>query len=155
MKSRLALSLIWLGSLVAAIIPSEPYVYLKDTNGKYCLMADDRDKFLSTVLTVCRSYLTAVLAFWFIKPFRAPRTGRASAIRSGLAGLCTVLCNAFLLVALTLIHLFHPGHPDLGADIGSFEHMSKRMSIFAAPVNPHYFVSRPKHYGRSPARCYS
>jgi drug/metabolite transporter (DMT)-like permease len=136
----LTLTLIWLVAFVAGLLLLESYVHSRNPLGQRWLLPEERIDVMKPWIVFYTFYLGGILPFWYIRPFKAPRTSEAERIRFVLALLCTLIFNGALLWLLAQAHLWphEPGH-DILADVGTATSLAKLMSFVVAPANLYYF----------------
>ena len=136
------LTAIWFASFVIALAIIESYVQLRDENGYRYILPSERMPLMKPMLITYSAYLAGILAFWFLKPFQAPKTDRATRVRFILALGCTLLFN--LVIAYLLAEgYFVPKGTVTAADCAErAETWAKYASFLVAPVNAFYFGSK-------------
>jgi hypothetical protein len=55
------------------------------------------------------SYLSGIIAFWFLKPFPPPQNDQAARARFMIALVCTAIFNLIILYSVSQIHLWGGG----------------------------------------------
>jgi hypothetical protein len=147
MRSQLILTIVWLVSFIVAVAVLESYVHVTNSDGKFYILPDDRDAYLPVITGTYSLYLAGVLAFWFIKPFRAPRGHFASRSRFSIALACTLFFNLTILFFISHPYITDSKHADVSADFTVAMHVARWMSFIVAPVNLFYFGSRVQPQG--------
>lgn len=148
MRARIVLTAIWLGSFLLALILVEGYIgktVMIDGAAIKVLLAEDRLDAMKPIFTIYSAYLAAILGFWFAKPFKPTPSDRARRVRFGLAVVCTVIFNGWILYMIGLGHLGHPAA--VMATIQSTVQIAAWISVVVAPVNAYYFGSKAKPQG--------
>jgi hypothetical protein len=143
MRSQFVLTLVWLFFFVANLAVLESYVHVTTPEGKKYLVAEDRNEFLHPILTMYGSYISGILAFWFVKPFRPPASESGARARFLIAILCTIIFNGAIVFLLSQSYFLPEGRRDVGADLETAKSLMKWLSFIVAPVNLFYFGSKP------------
>jgi hypothetical protein len=144
----LILTLTWLAAFVIGLLLLEAYIHRRTPQGLRLLLPEDRMDVMRPWIVFYTFYLGGILAFWYTKPFKAPRTSKAEKIRFALALLCTVIFNGTLLWLVAQTHLSpgEPGH-DVLADVDTATGIAKYMSFIVAPANLYYFGLKERPQG--------
>jgi len=142
-RQHAVLTAIWIASLLVALGIVEAYIALRTEEGYRVLLAEDRDECLKPILTLYASYIGGILAFWFTKPFRPPKSDRAAAVRLWIALVCTVVFNVAVLYLIGQKHLsLDLGLDTVADDVAFARTVGLWMSFLVAPVNLFYFGAK-------------
>lgn len=138
MNKQLLLTAIWLASFMGTLAVIESYVQVEDAAGKTVLIPEDRVDAMKPVVAVYGGYLTGILAFWFLKPFRPLRNPRRwHQYRFAVALACTLVFNAIILYLVSQHYL--AGHDLVLDDVDTASTFAGLLSFVVAPVNAYYF----------------
>jgi hypothetical protein len=136
-RDRWILTAIWLLSLVLCVVLVELYIGKQNSAGLVILLDEDRIDALKPVAVLYGGYLTGILGFWFLKPFKAAGTSRAGRARFWIAAACSIFFNTLI------VYYIGHGHFDGGEgvldDISTAGKVAGLLSFLVAPVNAYYF----------------
>lgn len=137
MKSRLAITIIWLAGLALAVIVVEAYFARHTSEGIPWLLPEDRPPAYKMLATIYGGAIGAMLACWFSKPFpplrQKTRLKQIAALAVGL----TVAYNLLLLFLLAQGHWApENSFPDLLARTRT---IAGTLAFLVIPVNAAYF----------------
>jgi hypothetical protein len=135
-----ALTVLWVGAFVAALVLLESYGFRHDEAGKVLLTSQDRFELMKPVILIYSFYLAGILACWYKKPFKAGRAGKTRAFRFALALTCAIIWNAYVLYLIGYKHLFPTPDGGTVADyVTAARNVGLLLSFIVAPANFHYF----------------
>ena len=137
MNVRIWLTAVWFASFVAALGIVESYIGHQDANGKLMLLDEDRPDAMKPVIALFASYLSGLLAFWFLRPLPKAKRPRGEQVRAVLAMACTVLFNAMILYLLCGEHRHRNGN--VFEMIHDTILVAGWASLLVGPVNLYYF----------------
>ena len=141
-RQAVILTAIWFAGFVTALAIIESYVQLRDENGYRYVLPGERLPLMKPVLITYSAYLAGILGFWFLKPFQAPRTDRATRVRFVLALGCTLLFNLVVAYLLAEGYFVPTGTVTAAGCAERAETWVKYASFLVAPVNAFYFGSK-------------
>ena len=140
---RIVLTPIWLLSFIASLAILESYIgRLTHFQGGevQILTADDRQAVLSPLFVIYGGHISAILAFWYLKPYRPLGNDAAGRFRMLLAVFCTIAFNGWILYMLLQGHF---GAADrVLRDVQTAVETAGWMSILVAPINTYYFGAK-------------
>jgi hypothetical protein len=141
MKYRAALTGIWLVSFACSVVLLKAYAYLHDSNGKLLLLPEEVSTSLKPLIALYGGYLTAILGFWYVRPFKKPRANEAETVCFVLAVICTLLLN------LTVIYVISEPYWNENIAVSDAAHnsvtLARWLSFLVAPANLYYFGVKP------------
>lgn len=141
MKSRLAITLIWLAGLALAIVVVEAYFARQTPEGIPWLLPDDRPPAYKMLATIYGGAIGAMLACWFIKPLPPLRQkARLKQIAALAVGL-TVAYNLLLLFLLAQGHWATEN--SLPEILARTRTIAGTLAFLVVPVNAAYFGLKP------------
>ena len=132
----LYLTAIWLVSFAATVLVVNSYVRIVE--GKYILAPDDRWQCLQPLVILYGGYLTGILTFWFLKPFKKPTGGQIGRVRAVLAVVCTAVFNIVIFYLVSQNYLSSDGS-DVFDNVTLAVKVAAACSFLVAPVNFYYF----------------
>ncbi len=140
MRERVLLTAIWLSSFLLALLVLESYIHVRDDEGIRILLPEDRWAVMRPIILLYSTYLSGILAFWFLRPFKSPMTDAAARVRFTLAGICTVLFNAVILYMLLQEYLFSgSGQHLIVNQVDTAVKIAAALSFVVGPANAYYF----------------
>ncbi len=142
MRQKVVLTFIWLGSFVISVLLVESYTFVHDDKGYVILTFEESWEPLKPLLVIYTSYLTGILAFWFIKPFKPARTGKAAKVRFLIALICTVIFNVVVMYWASHYYLRPHDQEVILDNLMRAATYAKGLSFLVAPVNVYYFGTR-------------
>lgn len=142
MKERITLTTLWVASFVIALVITELYLHVKNADGIVFALAEDRLDHMGALAKLYGPYIAGILAFWFVKPFSAPKSDAARRVRFWLALVTTAILNAWVLFLLTeKLRIANAGGTVL-EDIQQAVTHAALLSFLVAPVNAYYFGTK-------------
>ncbi len=139
MKVRFALTLVWLASLVLAILICELLFYRSNPQGIRLLLAEDRPEVYKN-LTIIYGPLSLVLLAWFVKPVKKQQTNFQRALPK-LAIITTVIFNLVILYLL-IAGLHFANGSSMASAFEIIRSVGISLSFLYAPINAFYFGIR-------------
>lgn len=140
MKNRILLTCVWMIGFLIALLLIELTINLENANGLVFLLEEDRLDAMKPVIGIYTGYLAGLLAFWFLRPFPKPKSGRGERFRFRLALVCTVFFN------LVVIYMIARGivWPQMLIDgyLQQATSLAALLSFLVAPVNFYYFGTK-------------
>lgn len=142
MKSRVALTVVWLAGFVAALVMLRQYTLC---SGDGCVPPMLPSQLVDTakpLVAFFGGYLAVILAFWFTRPFPPAKAEHGDTVRFGIALVCTVI---FIGVVLYISGRgLWMSDPTITVDqlVGDAVKAAAYMSFLVAPVNAYYFGSK-------------
>jgi hypothetical protein len=137
MKQRAVLTVLWLGAFLVCIGLVELYLSRRDAAGLLALLPEDRVPALKPLASLYGAYLAGILAFWFTKPFKAPRKDARRRFQFALALACTLIFNGIVVYLVARGHLWREGN--VIDDILTATKLAALLSFIVGPVNLYYF----------------
>lgn len=142
MNERITLTALWVASFVAALIVTETYLHVTNADGILLALPEDRLDHVGALAKLYGPYIAGILAFWFVKPFAAPKDDAARRVRFWLALVTTAILNAWVLFLLTEKLRVADGGGTVLADIQQAVTHAAVLSFLVAPVNAFYFGTK-------------
>jgi hypothetical protein len=138
-KARLLLTTIWLLAFVIALLVTESYLHTTTEDGIPFLFPEDRMDCMRPLIYLFGGYIGGILAFWFLKPFNKPKSGRVETVRFWIATTCTALFVIVLLYFVSYGYFFGTEGGSIVELMGTGTKMAGMMSFLVAPANVYYF----------------
>jgi hypothetical protein len=142
LRTRLALTIVWLLSLILTVVLVESYVHALTPEGKRYILPEDRDEILPRLLKGYGAYIASVLAFWFVQPFSGPKSNRRDKYRFWIALTCTLFFNCAILFVLAECYFASAIQRNFGASADTALGLMKWLSFLVVPVNAFYFGTK-------------
>lgn len=140
---RVVLTAIWLLSFLTGIAILESYVgRLTPFQGAevQILTADDRQAVLAPLFAIYGGHISAILAFWYLKPCPPLGKDAISRFRVLLAVVCTIVFNGWILYML--LQGYFGAADRVMRDVQTAVKTAGWMSILVAPINTYYFGAK-------------
>ena len=130
MKDKLILTVIWFASFVAVFLVINSY-----NDG--IIIVDELMEHLEPVIKFYAPYLTGILVFWYLKPFRRPPNTRLENIRFYMALTTTLILNLIVVYFVSKWYLFESSV--ILDDINAAVKLGVLLSFLVGPANAYYF----------------
>lgn len=142
MSVRAVLTMIWVASVLSAIVIVEAYFLRTTRDGVPFLLAEDRVSVYRALALIYGANITAIVAASFTKPFpKLDDAGRAHFIDR----LALVLTLAYNLVLLYLLAAGHISQQDpIAAILSRVKAIAGSLTFLIVPVNGYYFGVKTK-----------
>jgi hypothetical protein len=137
MKTRATLMVIWVASVLLAVVIVEAYFLRTTREGVPFLLSKDRVSVYKALALVYGANLTVILAASFAKPFPKLRDPRRTTLVDVLALVLTLAYNLILLYLIAAGHFtqFDP----IATILGRVKVIAGTLTFLLAPVNAYYF----------------
>lgn len=145
MTARHVLTYIWLCSFFLSIGVVEIYIHRTTIHQGFpipILIEDSRIEALKPIVAIYSVHISAILGFWFTKPFKPAVTDSADAVRFKLAVLCAVVFNVFVLYLIGKGHISPTDR--VMENIHDASKIATLMTFLVAPINAFYFGQKKK-----------
>ncbi len=144
MKTRLVLTVIWMLSMLIAIVGIELYVHRIAPNGERFLLPEDRLEVMQNVCIFYGSYLGGILTFWYFRPFPAGRSDSIERARFAIALAGTVILNVIVVAFCWQIHVPGSQAGSIFESVNTGLKLAGYLSFLVGPANLYYFGIKPK-----------
>jgi len=143
-KSRIILTAIWLLAFAFGVGIIESYLHIRDEQGIRILLAEDRIACMRPLLVLYGAYISGILAFWYLRPFRPSPSDKVERVRFRLAIACTLAFNAPILYLVAQWHVTGGTTQGVLADVRTAVTWAALASFLVGPVNLYYFGMKPR-----------
>jgi hypothetical protein len=143
LRSRIALTVLWLGALTAALVLVESYQHAR-VNNIQILLPEDREAIMTQLSYLFGPYLVGILGFWYTQPFPAQPTDKARRARFLFALVCTSILIGVVLYFVAYVHLFGTEGGTVLSNVKLGVKIAGLFSFLVAPVNLYYFGMKVK-----------